>query len=57
MGHRRRSVHSGRGGAVVDLKGQPLQYNRKDSLLNPEFIALADPAYKQIWLNVLQESL
>lgn len=45
------------GGAVVDLKGQPLQYNRKDSLLNPEFIALADPAYKQIWLNVLQESL
>jgi 3'(2'), 5'-bisphosphate nucleotidase len=45
------------GGIVVDLKGQPLQYNRQDSLLNPEFIALADPAYQQIWLNMLGENV
>lgn len=30
------------GGAVLDLDGQPLQYNRKESLLNPDFIALGD---------------
>ncbi len=30
------------GGAVVDLRGEPLQYNAKDSLLNPEFLALGD---------------
>lgn len=30
------------GGAVLDLAGRPLRYNRKDSLINPEFIALGD---------------
>ena len=30
------------GGAVTDLHGQPLRYNRKESLLNPEFIACGD---------------
>lgn len=30
------------GGAVLDLAGEPLQYNRKDSLINPEFIAVGD---------------
>ncbi|HEU4857289.1 MAG TPA: 3'(2'),5'-bisphosphate nucleotidase CysQ [Rhodanobacteraceae bacterium] len=30
------------GGAVVDLQGQPLRYNSKESLLNPEFLALGD---------------
>jgi len=30
------------GGAVVDLQGQALRYNTKDSLLNPEFLALGD---------------
>jgi 3'(2'), 5'-bisphosphate nucleotidase len=30
------------GGAVVDLQGNPLRYNRKESLLNPEFIACGD---------------
>jgi 3'(2'), 5'-bisphosphate nucleotidase len=30
------------GGAVIDLQGNPLRYNRKASLLNPEFIALGD---------------
>ncbi|MFC5740245.1 3'(2'),5'-bisphosphate nucleotidase CysQ [Dyella tabacisoli] len=30
------------GGAVLDLQGQPLRYNRGESLLNPEFIAVGD---------------
>ncbi|WHZ20781.1 MAG: 3'(2'),5'-bisphosphate nucleotidase [Rhodanobacteraceae bacterium] len=30
------------GGAVLDLQGAPLQYNRKESLLNPEFLAVGD---------------
>ncbi len=30
------------GGAVLELDGSPLTYNRKDSLLNPDFIALGD---------------
>ena len=32
------------GGAVLDLAGEPLRYNRKDSLINPEFIAVGDLA-------------
>jgi 3'(2'), 5'-bisphosphate nucleotidase len=30
------------GGAVLGLDGAPLAYNRKDSLLNPDFLALGD---------------
>ena len=30
------------GGAVLDLEGAPLRYNRGESLLNPEFIAVGD---------------
>jgi len=30
------------GGSVVKLNGQPLQYNLKDSLLNPDFLVIAD---------------
>jgi len=30
------------GGAVVDLQGEALRYNTKESLLNPEFLALGD---------------
>ncbi len=30
------------GGAVLTLDGRPLRYNSKDSLLNPDFIALGD---------------
>lgn len=30
------------GGAVLDLDGEPLRYNTKESLLNPEFLALGD---------------
>lgn len=39
------------GGAVLDLSGARLRYNRKDSLLNPHFIAVADPT--QDWLRWL----
>jgi len=30
------------GGAVLDLEGMPLRYNRGESLLNPEFVAVGD---------------
>ncbi|WP_266169759.1 3'(2'),5'-bisphosphate nucleotidase CysQ [Dyella subtropica] len=30
------------GGAVLDLAGRPLRYNRHDSLINPEFLAVGD---------------
>lgn len=32
------------GGAVLDLQGRALRYNTKESLLNPEFLALGDPS-------------
>ncbi len=32
------------GGAVLDLQGQPFRYNRGESLLNPEFVAVGDSA-------------
>ncbi|MGH8032673.1 MAG: 3'(2'),5'-bisphosphate nucleotidase CysQ [Luteimonas sp.] len=31
------------GGCVVDAKGRPLRYNQRDTILNGNFIALADP--------------
>ena len=37
------------GGAVLDLHGAPLQYNRKESLLNPEFLAVGDTSVD--WLD------
>jgi 3'(2'), 5'-bisphosphate nucleotidase len=36
------------GGAVLQLGGTPLEYN-KNNILNPEFVAVADPAYG--WLG------
>jgi 3'(2'), 5'-bisphosphate nucleotidase len=30
------------GGAVIDTSGEPLRYNRRDSLINPDFLALGD---------------
>ncbi len=36
------SVLEEAGGAVLDLAGEPLHYNRGDSLINPEFIAVGD---------------
>lgn len=43
------------GGATVDLSGLSLQYNRKLSLLNPNFIAIADVSFLASWLNVLNK--
>jgi 3'(2'), 5'-bisphosphate nucleotidase len=40
------------GGAVLRLDGSPLDYNRKESLLNPDFIALGDIGLPwQDWLG------
>ncbi|HST44835.1 MAG TPA: 3'(2'),5'-bisphosphate nucleotidase CysQ [Luteimonas sp.] len=40
------------GGCVVDRQGRPLRYNQRDTLLNGDFIALADPLLPwQAWLD------
>lgn len=40
------------GGSVVDMNFQPLRYNQKDSLLNPEFLVIADRSFNwQQYLN------
>jgi len=33
------------GGCVVDMNFKPLRYNTKESLLNPEFLVIADPSF------------
>ncbi len=43
------------GGVMVDLHGRTLQYNCQDSLLSPEFIALADPRWQEHWLRLINE--
>lgn len=43
------------GGAVLDLSGQPFRYNRGESLLNPEFIAVGDMAVD--WAARLQAAI
>jgi len=30
------------GGIVLDLRGEPLAYNTRDSLINPDFVAIGD---------------
>ena len=40
------------GGAVLDLSGAPFRYNQRESLLNPDFIALGDPELP--WKDWLQ---
>jgi len=40
------------GGVVLTLDGRPLSYNSKDSLLNPDFLALGDPGLPwREWLD------
>ncbi len=41
------------GGEVYTFDGSPLAYNSKDSLLNPEFVAVADGEFD--WFDVLPE--
>jgi len=36
------AVVNAAGGQIITLDGEPLQYNRKESLLNPEFLVIAD---------------
>ena len=40
------------GGHVTDLQGEPLRYNRKDSLLNPHFLVFGDE--NEDWTAYLQ---
>ncbi len=42
------------GGAVLGLDGRPLQYNRRDTLLSENFIAVADPGHS-LWPELLAE--
>jgi len=42
------AVLKGAGGCIMDLVGRPLRYNRKESLLNPHFLAVGDR--KRDWL-------
>ena len=42
------AVLDGAGGCIMDLVGRPLRYNRKESLLNPHFLAVGDR--KRDWL-------
>ena len=36
------AVLEGAGGCILDLDGRPFRYNRRDTVLNGEFIALGD---------------
>jgi 3'(2'), 5'-bisphosphate nucleotidase len=38
----------GAGGGVLALDGRPLRYNARDSLLSPDFLALANPGHA-VW--------
>jgi 3'(2'), 5'-bisphosphate nucleotidase len=40
------------GGAVINTHGNPLQYNTKESLLNPAFLAVGDKSFN--WLQYLK---
>ena len=40
------------GGRIVTLEGRPLQYNLKESFLNPEFLVIADP--ERDWLALFR---
>ncbi|MGI9251637.1 MAG: 3'(2'),5'-bisphosphate nucleotidase CysQ [Pseudohongiellaceae bacterium] len=43
------------GGQITDISFNPLTYNQKDNLLNPHFLALADPTYN--WQRLLDGCL
>lgn len=49
------AVLSAAGGSVVDTRFKPLRYNQKAELLNPHFLAIADPAFD--WQRLLAPSL
>jgi 3'(2'), 5'-bisphosphate nucleotidase len=43
------------GGLVVDFNGEALQYNAKESLINPAFVAIGDPTQKSAVLALVNE--
>ena len=46
------AVVTAAGGQIIELDGKSLEYNRKDSLLNPEFLVVADP--EKDWISLFQ---
>ncbi len=40
------------GGSLVDMAGEPLRYNRRESLYSPSFYAIADPQHR-LWRELL----
>jgi 3'(2'), 5'-bisphosphate nucleotidase len=42
------------GGSVTDLRLQPLRYNCKESLINPEFLVIGDPKFD--WWGMLTKA-
>ena len=47
------AVVTAAGGRILTLDGKPLEYNRKPSLLNPEFLVIADA--ERDWLAVFED--
>ena len=47
------AVVTAAGGRIIKLNGDPLEYNRKESLLNPEFLVIADS--DRDWLTPFRE--
>jgi len=43
------------GGAIVDFEGKALQYNAKDSLINPAFVAMGDPTQAEKIIKLMQD--
>jgi 3'(2'), 5'-bisphosphate nucleotidase len=41
------------GGKIITLDGKPLRYNTKKTLLNPEFLVIADDS--RDWLGVFED--
>jgi 3'(2'), 5'-bisphosphate nucleotidase len=46
------AVVLGAGGRIVELSGLPLRYNTKESLLNPEFLVIADDS--KDWVKMFE---
>lgn len=46
------AVVTAAGGQIIELDGRTLEYNRKDSLLNPEFLVVADAS--RDWIGLFQ---
>jgi len=47
------AIVDGAGGAVLALDGTPLNYNQRDTIINPDFVALGDTQFR--WREMLAE--